>query len=251
LRGLAEAFRLLTRIPLGASEPGGLRGVVAWFPIVGAFVGLATGGVYALLYPWMPSTLAAVIVVGSGILLTGAFHEDGLADSFDAFGTGASGEAALEVMRDPRLGTYGTLAVVVSVVWRVAAVASLAPAAAIAGLVVAHILGRTGAATLIALAPAARDNGLGKLGVANVTGREAAIALVTGLGLGAAALGWLVGVAVIATTVTVMVLRSVSLKRLGGTTGDVLGACEQLVEMGCLAVVAAAAWLGWQPWWLG
>jgi adenosylcobinamide-GDP ribazoletransferase len=248
--GIGDAFRLLTRIPLGASNSG-LEGVAGWFPVVGLFVGLAVGGIYALLYPWMPSMLSAVIAVSGGILLTGAFHEDGLADGMDAFGAGASGEKALQIMRDPRLGTYGTLALVISVLWRVVALGSLGPAVAVAAAVVAHALGRTSAVGLMAVAPAAREDGLGRLGVAGLDGRRATLAIAVGLGLTIPVVGWLVALGVIAGAImVVLVVRWVSVRRIGGITGDVLGACEQLTEMGSLAVVAGATWVGWSPWWL-
>src|SRR5918996_733290 len=111
--------------------------------------------------PWQGpiglSLLGAVVAVALGILLTGAFHEDGLGDSFDALGSGLSGEAALRIMRDPRLGTYGTTALTLSVVWRVVALGSLNPAGAVAGLVMAHSLGRVGAVVLLGLSPPARS----------------------------------------------------------------------------------------------
>jgi adenosylcobinamide-GDP ribazoletransferase len=253
LSGLGGAFRLLTRIPLGEhASTRGLGRVAGWFPVVGLVVGLTVGGVYAVLYPWMPSMLSAVIAVGGGIVLTGAIHEDGLADSMDSFGTGASGEKALQIMRDSRLGTYGTLALVLSVLWRVVALGSLGPAVAVAAAVVAHVIGRTSAIGLMVVAPAARAEGLGRLGVAEVDGRQGALAIAVGLGLTLSVVGWVVALGVIvAAVMVVFVIRWVSMRRIGGITGDVLGACEQLTEMGSFALVAGATWAGWLPWWLG
>ncbi len=253
MSGLVDAFRMLTRLPLGAgtSDRGPLKGVAGWFPVVGLIVGLVVGGIYALLYPWVPSMLSAVVAVAFGVVFTGAFHEDGLADSLDALGTGESGDGALAVMRDPRLGTYGTLAVVFSVLWRVVALGSLAPVVAVSGLVAAHVLGRTGAVTLMAIAPAARDDGLGRLGIASLDARSSVAAVTVGTGVGLVALGWWVGVAAVLMVAAVaLVARFISMRRIGGITGDILGACEQLGEMACLGLVAAVAWGGWSPWWL-
>lgn len=252
MSGFRDALAFLTRVPVGreAAEEG-IEKASSWFPVVGALVGLAVAGIYAAAYPWLPSLLAAMIAVGAGIWLTGAFHEDGLADSFDALGSGATGEEALAIMRDPRLGTYGTTAVVLSVVWRVVAVASLAPAAALAGLVMAHSLGRAGSVALMALTPAARPDGLGRSGVSGVTQGGVWFAILTGLAVSSVAAGPWVGPAVIAVALTVIALRRVGVRRVDGITGDLLGGCEQVSEMLILAIIAGAAWQGWAPWWAG
>lgn len=247
---MREAITFLTRIRLPTSDAGPGAGA-AWFPMVGALIGLVVAGAYALLYIWMPSTLAAVVAVVAGVWLTGAIHEDGLADSFDAFGSGTTGERALTIMRDPRLGTHGTVAVVISLLWRVLAIGSLAPAAAVAGLVMTHSLARTAAVTLMATAPSARPEGLGKAGVAGLAARGAWFALVSGLVISTLMVGWWVVPAVTLIGIGLLLLRRASIRRFGGITGDLLGACEQISELLALAVVAAMAWQGWQPWWVG
>jgi len=244
--GLRGAVTFLTRLPVGG---GGTESMASWFSLVGALIGLAVAGVYAALYPWLPSLLGAVVAVGAGIWLTGAFHEDGLADSFDALGSGASGDEALQIMRDSRLGTYGTSAVVISLLWRVIAVGSLTPTVAVAGVVMAHSLGRAGSVALMALTPPARSDGLGRSGVLAVTARGVWFAILFGIGISLLAGGWWAAASVVVVAVAVIVLRRVSMRRVGGITGDLLGACEQIGEMGVLAIVAGAAWHGWTPWW--
>lgn len=245
-----EAVTFLTRVPISRGEATGNIGKAsAWFPLVGGLVGLAVAGVYAALYPWLPSLLTAVIAIAVGSWLTGALHEDGLADTFDAFGSGASGDDALRIMRDSRLGTYGTTAVVVTVLWRTVAVGSLGPAAALAGVVTAHSLGRAGSVALMAVAPPAREDGLGRSGLSGVTRGGTWFAVLTGLAVSSVAAGWWVGPAVVAVTLCVVALRTISSRRIGGITGDVLGACQQVSEMLILAIFAAAVWQGWHPWW--
>lgn len=234
-----------------AADPGGIDKAVAWFPLVGALIGLFVAGAYVVVYPWMPSLLGAVVAIVVGVWLTGAFHEDGLADTFDALGSGAIGDDALRIMRDARLGTYGTTAVVLSVLWRVVAVGSLTPTVAIAGLVTAHSLARTGAVVLMVTTPPARSDGLGLSGASAVTRRRVWVAIGAGLGISLLAVGWWIGPAVIFVGLTVIVLRRTVLVRIGGTTGDVLGACEQLSEILVVTVVAVAAWQGSSPWWAG
>lgn len=248
MRGLRQAVAFLTRVPMG--DVGGVDRAVPWFPIVGSLVGLAVAGVYAVLYAWVPSLVSAVVATGTGVLLTGALHEDGLADSFDALGSGATGEEAHRIMQDSRLGAYGTLALVFSSLWRIFAVASLTRPEALAGLVMAHTLGRTGAVSLMARAPAASAVGLGSSGIAAVSRRGAWFAILSGLGLSLLVAGWWVGPAAILVVSTVVALRRIGITRFGGITGDMLGACEQLGEMGVLVVVASAAWGGWDPWWI-
>lgn len=249
MKGFRQAIVFLTRVPLRGSH--GVDKAAAWFPLVGALVGVTVAGAYWALFPWVPSLLAAVVVITLGILLTGAFHEDGLADSFDAIGSGETGRAALQMMRDPRLGTYGTVAVVLSIAWRVVALGSLAPAGAVAGLVMAHSLGRAGAVVLLALSPPARPDGLGSSSASTLPARSVWSAVISGLVVSTLAAGLLVGAALVVVGLSVLVLRRTALRRVGGVTGDIAGACEQVSEMLVLAIAAGAAWRGWAPWWAG
>jgi adenosylcobinamide-GDP ribazoletransferase len=249
--GLRRAIVLLTRIPLGAeSHPSSLTGIAPWFPVVGALVGLIVAGVYAVLYPWMPSLLAAPIAVLAGIGVTGAFHEDGLADTFDALGAGASREQALAVMRDSRLGTYGVVALTGSVLLRVVALGSMGPWSALAGLVAAHALARSGSVVLMATTPPARTEGLGRSGVVGADTRGAVVAVVIGLALTVLALGWWAVGAGMLVALTTLTIRRMSLRRLDGITGDGLGAGEQLGEVSVMVLVSVAGWQGWMPWWV-
>lgn len=249
--GFLAAIAFLTRVPMRARlGPDALSGALGWFPLVGSLVGLAAAGAYAAAYPWMPSLLAATIAVTLGILVTGAFHEDGLADTADALGSGAEGLRAIQVMRDPRLGTYGTLALVVSVGWRVLAVGSLAPGEALAGLIAAHALGRLVSVAMMAATPAAVTDGLGSSGVAQVTPGGISLAALFGLSLSIAAFGWWAVPALLLAFIATWALRAPARRRIGGVTGDVLGAAEQLTEMTTLGVAAVAAWRGSVLWWM-
>lgn len=253
MTGLRLAVSFLTRVPVGVGEVAGgeMRSASPWFPAVGAGIGAVVTGVYALSFRYLPSLLAAVLAVTFGIWLTRAFHEDGLGDTSDAFGSGAEGERAFEIMGDPRLGTYGTVAVVASILWRVAALGSLGPAMALVGLVVAHTLARTGAVALMAILPPARTAGLSRSMVAGSGGRGVVGAVVSGVAIGVVVAGLWVLPAVLLMALVVAWFRRVSHLRLGGVTGDVLGACEQVGEMLLLAFIASLAWVGVEPWWSG
>lgn len=249
MSGLREALGFLTRIPVSAEGPPG-RAAVPWFPVVGAAVGAFVGGVYAAAYQIMPSPLAALAAVVSGVLVTGAFHEDGFADTADALGSRRTGESGIEVMRDSRLGTYGSIAIVVSILWRVLAIGAMDPIAALVGLVMAHTLGRATSVTLMATTTAARQEGLGRVGVLGVTGPGAAIGITTGLFVSGLAGGWWLGPAVVVASVCLLWLRGITISRFSGITGDVLGAGEQLSELAVLTVVAVVTWGGSDVWWV-
>jgi adenosylcobinamide-GDP ribazoletransferase len=249
MTGFRQAVGLLTRLPVENTT--GFDRAAAWFPAVGALVGSVVAGTYVILFPWLPSVLAAGIAVGVGVWLTGAFHEDGLGDTFDAFGGASTVEEALRIMRDPGLGTYGTIAVTLSMLLRIVAVGSLSPGAAVAGIVLGHTLGRANAVAVMATTPPARIDGLGASGVAAVSASAAGWAIISGLALSAAAAGWWVGPAVLLTVLASAIARRVAVRRIGGVTGDILGACEQVTEIVALVVIAGATWRGWSPWWAG
>lgn len=239
------AWSFLTRLP-GGAHPGpsdSMASAVPWFPVVGLVLGAGLGAVYLGLFEITSPTVAALATIGLGALATGAFHEDGLADTFDAFG-GYEPEQRLEIMRDSRIGTFGTLALVVATGLKVAGLASLDGADGLVALVVAHSAARATALLVMRAGPDARTEGLAasatdlpRTAVAGVV----AVTALAGVGLGpvtAIAVAALLGVAVGA----VRVAR----RRFGGTTGDVLGAVEQVSEIVVLLVCAELVGeLGW------
>ena len=162
------AIALLTRIPVPQPAdvtPDRMARAQRAFPLVGAIVGLAAGLVdRCLLAIGIPELAAAAVALGAGALLTGALHEDGLADVGDGFGGGRDREKKLAIMRDSRIGTYGVLALLVSFVARCSALASLPIAEIIPALIVAHALARAAIPVVTANMPFAREDGLGRVG---------------------------------------------------------------------------------------
>lgn len=243
LAGLAGALQFLTRIPITLPAPVPHARIVPWFPTVGALVGAVVGGVAWGLGQVAPMPVAGVVAIVVGMLVTGAFHEDGLADIADAFGGGWTPEQRLAILKDPRHGTYGVAALASSVAIRVTAVAVLAPTTALVALVAAHVLGRAAAVATMLTAPLASDTGLGAGTAREVQRLPAAIGITAGLALvlaitmatGAPALhvAWFaLAAAVAALATTVLAVR-----KIGGINGDVLGAVEQVAE--CLVLVTA------------
>jgi adenosylcobinamide-GDP ribazoletransferase len=244
------AIALLTRVPVRSPSTQDLSRAVPWFPVVGAMIGLAVGGAYAGGRLILPAPLAATLAVGLGVLLTGAFHEDGLADTADALGGGRTREEALRILRDPRLGTFGVTALVLSLVARIAAVASLSPWVAVSALVGAHALGRAAAVGLLGALPPASEEGLGAGYGGAVRGSGVATGLALGLAAGVAAMGLWAIPGVAAAGLGAGLVGRLAVKKLGGFTGDVLGAVEQVAEILVLVLAASAASGGWDPWWL-
>jgi adenosylcobinamide-GDP ribazoletransferase len=253
VKDLAVAVTFLTRLRLDARvlDDEELAASVPWFPVVGAMIGLAVGAVYVGLAAVMPAYVAAPVAITAGLFLTGAFHEDGLADTIDAVGGGRSVEERLEIMRDPRHGTYGVLALVAGFAIRGLALSALGSWVAVAGMVAAHTLSRTSAVVLLATVTPASGDGLGAAYARGVSKGRALAAVLLGAALGALALGPIfvpaAGVAAIAATSVGLIAA----RALGGITGDVLGAAQQVGEGLILVTVSAFSWSGLLrlPWW--
>jgi adenosylcobinamide-GDP ribazoletransferase len=208
--------------------------------MVGGLIGLAVAAAYAGLATVMPASLAAVLSVALGVLVTGAFHEDGLADTADAFWGGADREDILRIMKDPDHGTYGVMALVLSVVVRVAALSTLGPVVALVLLPTVHALSRGAAVVLIRVLPPASGDGLGAAHVApGLRGQVVTGVLVT-IALGLVLGWWLVPFVLVAGAGTGLV-GLLARSRISGFTGDVLGAAEQVVEVLLMVLGAALA----------
>lgn len=238
---LLSAFALLTRLPLPNHRGTGAGSAWAW-PLVGAVLG-ACGAALASGALWLGVTpgVTAVLVLALGAMLTGGLHEDGLSDTADGLFGGWTRDRRLEIMKDSRVGSYGVLALVLVTLARWSALtALLVYGGHWAALVATGAISRAPMALVMALLPNARGSGL-----SHATGRPAPGVAVVALGLAAglalAVLGWsALGPLVVAAGIMV-VLSVVALRKIGGQTGDILGALQQLVEAGCLTALAAAA----------
>jgi adenosylcobinamide-GDP ribazoletransferase len=251
--GFGAALGFLTRIPVRAAghDEARVTRAVPWFPVVGALVGVLVGAVYAAAGSWLPSLAAATLAVGSGLLVTGAFHEDGLGDTADALAGGWTREERLRIMRDPRLGTFGVSAVAVSLLLRASTIASLGPWDAAAALVAAHALARAASVGLMRIVPNATGEGLGATYTRAVLPRQVALAATAGVVIAASILGVLAVPLALAAATGALVVGFLAKRKIGGLTGDILGAAEQAAEVLVLLLAAAAALSGWGPlaWW--
>ena len=247
MRGLFDdlfrAFALLTRLPFPHSEqePGTRYARCAWaYPVVGAVVGALAGLMwFAGQFAGLGLSLTAGLVVGLQVLLTGAMHEDGLADFADGLGGGRDPVSMLAIMRDSRIGTYGVVALVLAIGLRWTAIASLGVHMALAGLICSALLGRLVMALIPRFMPYARDTGLGAL-----VARPPRRALVAAVAISVLVLVLHLSFVVAAITLAVSALVAgwialLAKRRIGGYTGDVLGAAGLAAETAALRGFAA------------
>ncbi len=258
LRLLLVAVQYFTRLPTPALqhfEPIWLAQSVRYFPVAGLIVGLIGAAVLWLCAQALPMPVAALLALAATIAVTGAFHEDGLADTFDALGGHVSRERALEIMRDSRIGTYGAAALGISLLMRWQLLCLLPLPLTLAALICAHPAARAAAASLMATLPYVRIDSdakakpvaqhlrIGNLLATLVLGFTPVAVCSAYFGTKAPqfALPLLAGAAALP-LVRVFCARWYR-RRLGGYTGDGLGCCEQLGEiafgLACLAALNA------------
>lgn len=244
-RPLAEAqvaLMLLTRLPAGriAGEAPALAAAGWAFPLAG----LAVGALSALVWLGagalgLPSLAAAPLALAAGALATGGLHEDGLADLADGLGGGRDRAQKLEIMRDSRIGSYGVLALIFVICFKISALSVLPQATGALALMALGAASRGPLALWMAVLPTARADGLGHSaagagpGAVSLSLTLGLLALLLALGPGAGLAGFL---AVLGGGLAVALL---ALRQIGGQTGDVLGAIQMIGETCGWLVLAA------------
>jgi adenosylcobinamide-GDP ribazoletransferase len=233
LQFLTIAPPLVRRPP----RPADLGAADAFFPAVGLAIGCALAGLDAVLSGLAAPHVRDVLLVGALATITGALHLDGLADSFDGLFGGGDAASRLAVMRDPRVGAYGVVALVCLLLLKVAALGALAGQARVLALVLAPCLGRWAIVQATWSFPYARPEGLGRGFKDGLRGGHVAVAALTAL----AAAAWLIGpggAALFAVTVAFVWAAGMAMVgRLGGLTGDTYGALCEVVETGVLVTL--------------
>jgi cobalamin 5'-phosphate synthase/cobalamin synthase len=244
---LLLAIGFLTRLPSGSQHATSAREVARaarWFPLVGALLGAIAVASFWIFRPLFPPTVTAVLIVAIDAAVTGAMHFDGLADTADGFGGGRTVGDMLRIMRDHTIGSYGAVAVATAIALKVSAITALASGKfAVAALFLAPVLGRWSAVLLSASEVYARPpehDGSGAAGapVRFIGRRELIVTTVTAVAFAAAARWYAVAALFLVAAFSVAWGRYCR-RRIGGVTGDTLGAAIEISE--CLVLLLFTA----------
>ena len=237
------ALLTLTRLPLASvGEPPPTLAASSWaFGLVGGIVGGASAlGFGVAVAANLPVVLAGLVAIAIGIVVTGAMHEDGLADLADGFGGGHDPERKLAIMRDSQVGSYGVLALILAIALRALCIGAIEqPMVVVCAMIAIAVASRSAMVVVLYAMPAARGDGLGRLAV-GVGGAQVTVALASALGIGCVLVAVPVWLAcLVAMGIAGVGLSWLALRQIGGQTGDVLGAAQQVTEIaGWIAIVS-------------
>jgi adenosylcobinamide-GDP ribazoletransferase len=240
------AVRTLTRIPTPEPRRRMDAPMLAWsaafYPLVGALLGLAAWGLYAVLSAVMPQSILMLLVLALWAVVTGGLHEDGLADAADAFGSQTTREGIHRVLKDSHVGTYGVLTLILSMALRWQGLAHMPAAALPAALLASQVLPRAGIVTVAYVAGPATP-GSGGAVAKSLRGAQVATGWVLALLL-VVPFGWQLALLAGAITLVVATLcQAYFHRKIGGVTGDCLGAANQLQEIA--VVLGLLLWATW------
>lgn len=240
---LALSFLSVLPVPRAEATPQALARSTVFFPLVGLVLGAMLVGARHVGLAIFPAGVVDLFLVLILVGLTRGLHLDGLADSADALGSGAPRNRALEIMKDPRIGSFGMLALAGALLAKFQLIAAVGPAAKEAVLLLFPLLARWSVVPVLALVPYARaEGGLGGPFSEGTTWRQAVTASVimaAALAAAVAVVGWQLLVALLAAVLVSLGWVQYVRRRLGGVTGDTLGAQIELVELGVLASLVA------------
>jgi len=244
LKDVYASVLFLTRLPAPSWPVAANRQLAQsiWaFPVAGISVAIIAGAAFSIAEALsLPLFVSGLVAIAALILVTGALHEDGLADTADGIGGGHDAQSRLEIMSDSRIGTYGAIALIISVTGRAALLATIAqPFLVLGALVAAAAISRAALPLTMVLDTPAKTSGLGA-DAGKPDGMTWGLAVLLGVVAVAIAApaGWVI--CVIAALLAALVAGWFCRARLGGYTGDTLGATQQMAEFSALAAIAAS-----------
>ncbi len=241
INSFRHALAFLTRLP-GGAHPSGNEAIarsVPYFPAVGLLVGGLGAGTFWMGTEVFTPAIGAVLSLMVTALVTGGLHEDGLADSMDALAGGWDREGRMEIFKDSRHGTFGVLSLVLISLLKFSALTTLTGKTAFLVIVAAHVVARSAAVVVMAILPSARAQGLGAEYGKTLPLVPTMVAAAWGLMATVGAFGVSAPVVVAAVTVSSLVVSAWAMRKIGGATGDILGAVEQVAE--CAVLLTAVA----------
>ena len=246
LKTLALAVHFLTRIPTPFEvdfSPERLNAASRYYPIVGAIIGSVAALAFGIASLALPTVVAVLIATAATAFLTGAFHEDGLADTFDGISGAYDRARSLEIMTDSRIGTFGALALIIVISTKVAALSSLPDTTTIiTTLIAAHIISRTSTVIVMATSRYAKTDGIAGPQDQTFKPINTIIATLTALITTATVAFFLTPIAALLATAGAItghiLIRLYFQPRLGGHTGDTLGATQQITELAIYIALA-------------
>jgi len=238
------ALQFLTRLRIKHVDPfpeDWLPRSAKYMPLVGALIGVVVGVIILGASAIFPAPVPIVVGLTASILLTGALHEDGLADTVDALGGGGTRERCLEIMKDSRIGTYGVLALVTTFALKATSLAAISPGSSLGILVAAFAGARLAAVLALAFLPyAGGDNVKVSRTPVRMTRGELVVAIATALIVGLCAVKFSAfAAATLVAVIAAAFVAWIAHRKIGGYTGDVLGAVEQIYETAFIAIAAA------------
>ncbi len=243
-KDIAVAMVFLTRVPIKLRftfKMSHLKTASAGFPLVGVLTGLLGGFLYSVSYNLgLGPTVAAVIAISAQVLMTGALHEDAIADVADGFGGGGDKERKLEIMRDSRIGTYGVLALILVVGAKIFAVSRLEDPTLVAmALIAVGACSRAAMTGAMYFLPSAREDGLGK-DAGEPTVKAFYIAILLALLISTLMFGSQAGVVIFAASaIGAAIIGWIAYRQIDGKTGDVLGCVQQIAEIASLITLVS------------
>jgi adenosylcobinamide-GDP ribazoletransferase len=257
LKLVLVALQFFTRVPISPAlvawmdwTPEKLRASSRYFSLIGVGVGVCAAFSFYFAHLLWNGWIAAILALAATALLTGAFHEDGFTDYWDAMGGGTSKEKTLAIMKDSRIGAYGTLAMVLITALKISALAGMQVELAFVALIAAHSVARGAACAVLYTLPYVRgdDTAKSKPLAQSMRRAELALALIIGAAplfiaaLWQAQWAWQALAAAAAVACTTVLMARHMQRRIGGFTGDALGAVEQTAEAAVLLAFAVGAY---------
>lgn len=230
INDIKVSFAFLTRIPIKHGPTIKLHKSAVWFPLVGFFIGIMSGITYYLLAQLLPAIPSAVMALLVSIMITGAFHFDGLGDIFDGLIGGWNPEGRLKILKDSRHGTYGVVAIAFQIVFQISLISSLSPKDGALALVASHTISKVVPVVLMLLPSAPNQEGMGATAAREIKYSYVIASVFLAFLLTAPFCGFYFFAVLASLVLPIYLFAKWVISKIGGMLGDAFGAGEQIAE---------------------